>query len=77
LADTGFGAYDENYGKHGPHLCSTCPWNGLTQDELANIQHENGPVCGCRLSQEEREFRVRHGIKNKLLFDDPADEIVI
>jgi hypothetical protein len=62
---------------HGSHLCSSCPCNGLTQDELAGIRQRNGHLCACRLSQEEIEFRARHGISKQWLFDDPSEEIVI
>merc|ERR1719401_145562 len=72
-ADVGCGVYDEKYGSHGPHPLSACPCNGLTPEELATIRQNNGPLCGCRLSDEERHFE-HHA--RKLLCDDPELEIV-
>lgn len=65
LADAGCGEYDENYGSHGPHLLSACPFTELEENQYAAIRANAKPICACHCSPQELEFVRSYASQSK------------
>lgn len=65
LADTGCGEYDENYGSHGPHLLSACPFTDLDENQYAASRANAKLGYVCHYSQQELEFARSYSSQSK------------